>query len=101
MVTTADGGTAEGDTLLVALGRTPQTKGIGLEQLGLDTDKPVPVDLRMRVDGHPWLYAIGDVNGKALFTHMGKYQARIAADHIARPRHARSRTAPTARSARA
>ena len=36
----------------------------------------------MRVDGHPWLYAIGDVNGKALFTHMGKYQARIAVDHI-------------------
>ena len=36
----------------------------------------------MRVDGHPWLYAIGDVNGKALFTHMGKYQARIAADHM-------------------
>ena len=66
----------------MALGRTPQTKGIGLEQLGLDTDKPVPVDLRMRVDGHPWLYAIGDVNGKALFTHMGKYQARIAADDL-------------------
>ena len=82
VVTTADGGTAEGDTLLVALGRTPQTKGIGLEQFGIDTDRPVPVDLRMRVDGHPWLYAIGDVNGKALFTHMGKYQARIAADDL-------------------
>ncbi len=36
----------------------------------------------MRVPGHDWLYAIGDVNGRALFTHMGKYQARIAADHI-------------------
>ena len=36
----------------------------------------------MRVDGHPWLYAIGDVNGSALFTHMGKYQARIAADDL-------------------
>jgi pyruvate/2-oxoglutarate dehydrogenase complex dihydrolipoamide dehydrogenase (E3) component len=82
VVTTGDGDTAEGDTLLVALGRTPQTKGIGLEQFGLDTDKPVPVDLRMRVDGHPWLYAIGDVNGKALFTHMGKYQARIVTDDL-------------------
>ena len=30
---------------------------------------------------HDWLYAIGDVNGRALLTHMGKYQARIAADH--------------------
>jgi pyruvate/2-oxoglutarate dehydrogenase complex dihydrolipoamide dehydrogenase (E3) component len=81
-VTTADGGTAEGDTLLVALGRTPQTKGIGLESLGIDDDRPVVVDARMQVDDHPWLYAIGDVNGKALFTHMGKYQGRVAADHI-------------------
>jgi pyruvate/2-oxoglutarate dehydrogenase complex dihydrolipoamide dehydrogenase (E3) component len=81
-VTTEDGGTAEGDTLLVALGRRPQTKRIGLESLGIDTDRPVAVDARMQVDGHPWLYAIGDVNGKALFTHMGKYQARIAADDV-------------------
>ena len=36
----------------------------------------------MRVPGHDWLYAIGDVNGRALFTHMGKYQARLAADHL-------------------
>ena len=36
----------------------------------------------MRVPGHEWLYAIGDVNGRALFTHMGKYQARLAADHL-------------------
>jgi pyruvate/2-oxoglutarate dehydrogenase complex dihydrolipoamide dehydrogenase (E3) component len=81
-VTTEDGGTAAGDTLLVALGRRPQTKRIGLESLGIDTDRPVAVDARMQVDGHPWLYAIGDVNGKALLTHMGKYQGRIAADHI-------------------
>ena len=83
VVTTSDGREAVGDTLLVALGRKPQTKGLGLEALGIDTDEPVSVDARMRVDGHPWLYAIGDINGKALFTHMGKYQARIAADHIA------------------
>jgi dihydrolipoamide dehydrogenase len=83
VVTTSDGGEAAGDTLLVALGRRPQTKGLGLEALGIDTDRPVSVDGRMQVAGHPWLYAIGDVNGKALFTHMGKYQGRIAADHIA------------------
>jgi dihydrolipoamide dehydrogenase len=83
VVTTEDGREATGDTLLVALGRKPQTKGIGLEALGLDTDRPVPVDARMQVEGLPWLYAIGDVNGRAIFTHMGKYQARIAADHIA------------------
>jgi pyruvate/2-oxoglutarate dehydrogenase complex dihydrolipoamide dehydrogenase (E3) component len=82
VVTTADGREAEGDTLLVALGRTPQTKGIGLEGLGIDTDAPVSVDACMQVPGHDWLYAIGDINGIAIFTHMGKYQARIAADHI-------------------
>ena len=83
VVTTSDGREATGETLLVALGRKPQTKGLGLEALGIDTDRPVSVDARMQVGGHPWLYAIGDINGKALFTHMGKYQARIAADHIA------------------
>ena len=82
VVTTTDGREATGDTLLVALGRKPQTKGLGLEALGIDTDEPVHVDINMQVPGHPWLYAIGDVNGKALFTHMGKYQARVAADHI-------------------
>jgi pyruvate/2-oxoglutarate dehydrogenase complex dihydrolipoamide dehydrogenase (E3) component len=82
VVTTADGGTAEGDTLLVALGRKPQTEGLGLDTVGVAEDRPVAVDALMRADGHTWLYAIGDVNGKALFTHMGKYQGRIAADHI-------------------
>src|SRR4029079_17015931 len=80
--TTDEGAVAEGATLLVALGRTPQTAGLGLETVGLSDDGPVEVDARMRVPGHAWLYAIGDINRRALFTHMGKYQARIAADHI-------------------
>ena len=82
VVTTGDGTTAEGDTLLVALGRTPQTHGLGLDTVGISEDGPVAVDALMRADGHTWLYAIGDLNGKALFTHMGKYQGRIAADDI-------------------
>jgi pyruvate/2-oxoglutarate dehydrogenase complex dihydrolipoamide dehydrogenase (E3) component len=82
VVTTKDGRTAEGDTLLVALGRKPQTDGLGLEALGLEAGAPVPVDAHMQVPAHPWLYAIGDANSRALFTHMGKYQARIAADHL-------------------
>jgi dihydrolipoamide dehydrogenase len=81
-VTTKDGRTADGDVLLVALGRTPQTEGLGLEEVGLEPGKPVAVEAHMRVPGRAWLYAIGDVNGHALFTHMGKYQGRIAADHI-------------------
>jgi dihydrolipoamide dehydrogenase len=82
VVTTTDGREAQGDVLLVALGRTPQTRELGLETVGLDGGGYVHVDAHCRVPGHDWLYAIGDVNGRALFTHMGKYQARIAADHL-------------------
>ena len=81
-VTTDGGDTASGDTLLVALGRTPQTTGLGLDALGLPEGEALDADAHGQVPGHPWLYAIGDVNGRALYTHMGKYQARIAADHI-------------------
>jgi pyruvate/2-oxoglutarate dehydrogenase complex dihydrolipoamide dehydrogenase (E3) component len=81
-VATSSGPDAEGDVLLVALGRTPQTGGLGLETVGLAGGGTVAVDAHMRVPGHSWLYAVGDLNGRALFTHMGKYQARVAADHI-------------------
>jgi dihydrolipoamide dehydrogenase len=81
-VTLGDGGTVGGDVLLVALGRTPQTEQLGLEELGFEAGRYVDVDAHMQVPGHPWLYAVGDVNGRALFTHMGKYQARVAADHV-------------------
>jgi pyruvate/2-oxoglutarate dehydrogenase complex dihydrolipoamide dehydrogenase (E3) component len=82
IVTASDGREAQGDTLLVALGRTPATKELGLEDLGLPAGKYVHVDAHCRVSGHDWLYAVGDINGRALFTHMGKYQARLAADHV-------------------
>jgi pyruvate/2-oxoglutarate dehydrogenase complex dihydrolipoamide dehydrogenase (E3) component len=81
-VTTSGGETADGDVLLVALGRTPPTGDLGVESVGLTPGEYVSVDARMRVAGHRWLYAVGDVNGIALFTHMGKYQARLAADCI-------------------
>jgi pyruvate/2-oxoglutarate dehydrogenase complex dihydrolipoamide dehydrogenase (E3) component len=81
-VTADDGSTVEADRVLVALGRTPDTDGLGLEALGLPAGKSVAVDEHYRVPGHDWLYAVGDINGRALFTHMGKYQARIAAAHL-------------------
>jgi pyruvate/2-oxoglutarate dehydrogenase complex dihydrolipoamide dehydrogenase (E3) component len=71
-----------GDELLVALGRRPATAGIGLEDLGLEGGRTLDTDGHMRVRGVPWLYGVGDVNGRAPLTHMGKYQARIAADCI-------------------
>ncbi len=67
-----------GDELLVATGRRPASADIGLQAIGLQPGEHLPVDDAMRVDGHPWLYAIGDVNGRSLLTHMGKYQARVA-----------------------
>jgi pyruvate/2-oxoglutarate dehydrogenase complex dihydrolipoamide dehydrogenase (E3) component len=81
-VTLGDGSTADGDVLLVALGRTAQTEQLGLEDLGFEPGAYVEADEHCRVPGHDWLYAIGDVNGRALFTHMGKYQGRVAAQHI-------------------
>jgi pyruvate/2-oxoglutarate dehydrogenase complex dihydrolipoamide dehydrogenase (E3) component len=80
-----DGNEITADELLVAVGRRPHTADIGLESVGLEPGRPVEVDDRLRalgVDGD-WLYAVGDVNGRALLTHMGKYQARIAGDVIA------------------
>jgi pyruvate/2-oxoglutarate dehydrogenase complex dihydrolipoamide dehydrogenase (E3) component len=73
------------DELLVAVGRRPNTTELGVEAIGLEPGKPIEVDDFMRRPDIPWLYAIGDVNGRALLTHMGKYQARIAADAILGP----------------
>jgi pyruvate/2-oxoglutarate dehydrogenase complex dihydrolipoamide dehydrogenase (E3) component len=76
------GASVEADELLVAVGRTPRTADLGLDTVGLEPGRHVPVDDALRVPGNEWLYAIGDVNGRALLTHMGKYQARLAADNI-------------------
>jgi len=77
-----DGSTVSGTHLLVAVGRRPRTNDLGLESIGLEPGKLVEVDDHLRVSGHDWLYAIGDVNGRVLLTHMGKYQARLVADRI-------------------
>jgi dihydrolipoamide dehydrogenase len=71
-----------GDEILVAVGRRPRVADLGLTSVGASDDGYLEVDDQLRVRGSEWLYAIGDVNGRALLTHMGKYQARIAADHI-------------------
>jgi pyruvate/2-oxoglutarate dehydrogenase complex dihydrolipoamide dehydrogenase (E3) component len=71
-----------GDELLVAVGRRPATRDLGLETVGLEPGRYVDVDDTLRAAGTGWLYAIGDVNGRALLTHMGKYHGRIAADVI-------------------
>ncbi len=75
----------EADEILVATGRRPNTAGIGVETVGLEPSLAIEVDDHMRataVEGG-WLYAVGDVNGRALLTHVGKYQARVAGAHLA------------------
>jgi len=75
--------TLEAAHLLVAVGRKARVEGLGLESVDAGTDgDPIEVDERMRVGGRDWLYAIGDVNGRSLLTHMGKYQARVAVENI-------------------
>jgi pyruvate/2-oxoglutarate dehydrogenase complex dihydrolipoamide dehydrogenase (E3) component len=72
----------EGDKLVVATGRRPRFDGLGLEQLGVEKSDSggVQVDERLRAAENVW--AIGDATGKLLFTHVGKYQARIAAANM-------------------
>ncbi|MBA3431859.1 MAG: NAD(P)/FAD-dependent oxidoreductase, partial [Actinobacteria bacterium] len=82
--TLQDGRELTGDEMLVAVGRKPRTEDIGLDVVGLEPGKPVPVDDRLAAEGVDggWLFAVGDANGRSLLTHMGKYQARILADRI-------------------
>ncbi|MFE1754434.1 dihydrolipoyl dehydrogenase family protein [Streptomyces anandii] len=84
-VTLDDGTVLVADELVVATGRVPNTEDIGLDTVGLDPGGNLPVDDHQCVRGvtGDWLYAVGDVCGRALLTHMGKYQARIAGEVIA------------------
>ncbi|MGV9991629.1 dihydrolipoyl dehydrogenase family protein [Streptomyces sp. NPDC003374] len=75
-----DGGVLAADEILFAIGRVPRTADIGLETVGLTPGSWPAVDgtcLVTEVAGG-WLYAVGDVTHRALLTHQGKYQARIA-----------------------
>jgi pyruvate/2-oxoglutarate dehydrogenase complex dihydrolipoamide dehydrogenase (E3) component len=85
-VTLTDGSdvTIEADEILVATGRRPNTSDIGADTVGLEPGRYVTVDDHLLVTAVPgdWLYAVGDVNGRSLLTHTGKYQARIAGAHI-------------------
>ena len=79
------GQTLLADEVLVATGRRARTGELGLETVGLKPGSWLEVDDSMRVKEVTggWLYAAGDVNHRALLTHMGKYQARVCGDVIA------------------
>lgn len=88
----------EADEIVVATGRHPATSDIGLEEVGVNP-RDLRVDDSLRVAGvhGDWLYAVGDVNGRALLTHQGKYQARAAGLAIAARAAGTLSSAPSAR----
>ncbi|HEX4463172.1 MAG TPA: NAD(P)/FAD-dependent oxidoreductase [Solirubrobacterales bacterium] len=79
-----DGSAVAAAEILVAVGRKPRTNEIGLDSVNVEPGKAgfLNTDDRLRVDERDWLYAVGDVTGRALFTHMGKYQAWVAAENV-------------------
>jgi pyruvate/2-oxoglutarate dehydrogenase complex dihydrolipoamide dehydrogenase (E3) component len=89
-----DGREVRGDRLLVATGRRPRTAGIGLETVGVDASgHGVPVDGHCRVTERLW--AVGDVTGVRLLTHVGKYQGEVvAANILGEPREANYEAIP-------
>ena len=80
-ITLGDGEEIVADEILVSTGRRPNVGDLGLDAVGLS--ERLVVDDTMLVAGTDWLYAVGDVNGRALLTHQGKYQARAAGEAIA------------------
>lgn len=81
----SDGHTIDADELLVATGRRPATDDLGLATFGMQAGAPLDVDDSGLVQAVPggWLYAAGDVTGRAPLTHQGKYAARAVGDVIA------------------
>jgi pyruvate/2-oxoglutarate dehydrogenase complex dihydrolipoamide dehydrogenase (E3) component len=91
-----DGEPLEATNILVATGRKPNVEHLGLEHLGVTVGKEgLEVDDRLSAGEHVW--AVGDVTGVALFTHLGKYQGRVAASNVVgRDRRADYRAIPSA-----
>lgn len=68
--------------LMLATGRRPRSDDIGLESVGIESGGPLETGDDYRVPGHDWLFAVGDVNGRAALTQAGKYQAWVAVQSL-------------------
>ena len=91
-----DGRELRGDRLLVATGRRPRVAGLGLETVGAGFDQHgIRVNARLQAGDRLW--AVGDVTGVRMLTHIGKYQGEVVADNIlGRPRDANYEAMPDA-----
>jgi dihydrolipoamide dehydrogenase len=94
VLTLDDGRALRGERLLVATGRRPRVEDLGLETVGIRAGKRgIPVDSRLRAADRVW--AIGDINGLWLLTHVGKYQADVVVTNIlGQPREANFEAVP-------
>lgn len=97
VVTCASGLEVRGERLLVAVGRRPNRDGLGLETIGVAPDRLGEVDDQLRVPGTDWLWAVGDVNMLAPYTHGGNAQAEVVAE-VLRGRDATYRAVESPRS---
>ena len=80
-VTLSGGKTVEAELVLVSIGRTLNSEGIGLETLGVETERgAIPIDEHCRTKA-PTVYAIGDVTAKLMLAHMASKQGIVAAEH--------------------
>src|SRR5258708_9002292 len=82
-----DGTTVETDVIILGAGRQPSAGSLGLSTAGIEPGQrgAIPVDEQCRAGEGLW--AVGDVTGVALFTHVAMYQGRVLADNIlGRPR---------------
>ena len=78
-----DGATVDAEVLLVSVGRGLNSRGIGLEEVGVETGRRGEILVNAQMETSvPGIYAIGDVTGKAMLAHVASAQGKVAVEHI-------------------
>ena len=73
----------KGEKVLIAVGRKPNTEGLGIETLGIKTNSKGYIEVNEYLQTNiPNVYAIGDVTGISLFAHVASHQGLVAIDNI-------------------
>jgi dihydrolipoamide dehydrogenase len=78
-----DGSTVTAEKLLVSVGRGFNSRGIGLENLGVQVGRRGEILVNEYMETNvPGIYAIGDVVGKAMLAHVASAQGKVAVENI-------------------